>query len=261
MTYKEALDRLIFAFRLDFDPVGLLFVTQEERACDLPQTHKTRNKLTFCQYVTAARQARYALFMEKERLLCRNAQLGFGFREVENIPDAKAHQKYLLDPDLSLQAARDKVHLPPGRYQGVYLAPLDTFDGLGRTPDVVYMMVLPFQGYHILNDYMAAMGKTHLNFRHTPNSAVCGGSVWAHLQQSPNMNTMCAGSKASGKTEMGYMNLTLPGSHFLPTVEQLGKRQQAHGGTSLVGKGDHPWPGLDACQGCPLFRFDPITKD
>lgn len=261
MTYQEALDLIISAFRLDYDPVGILFVSTEDTPEDLPQTHKTRNKLTFCQYLAAVRQGRYALFMEKEKLLCRNAEICFGFREVEGDTDQKVHRKYLLDPELSLQAAKDKAHLPLNRYQGVYLAPLPAFDALNRTPDIVHMLVQPFQGYHVLNDYMGAMGKTCLNFCHTPNSAVCGGSVWALQQQTANMNTMCAGSKASGKTEMAYMNLAIPGSQFLPTMAQLIRRKEKNGGTSLVGRGNHDWPGLDACQGCPLFRFDPISKD
>ncbi|MCW7754556.1 DUF169 domain-containing protein [Desulfobotulus sp. H1] len=260
MTYKEALHYLIFSYRLDFDPAGLIFVPNSCNPDNLPVSHTTRNKLTFCQYITAARQARYSLFMPMKRVLCKNAQLVFGFRNIEDATDKKAHIKYLIDPELSLQAAKDKAQLPTDQYQGVFVAPVDTFDTLKQTPDLVYLMVLPFQGYHILNDYMAATGKTHLDFRHTPNSAVCGGCVWSYLNRTANMNTMCAGSKASGKTEMGYMNLVLPGPDFLPTVEQSRRREAANGGTSLVGRGDHPWPGLDSCQGCPIFRFDPVDS-
>ncbi|TWI73249.1 uncharacterized protein (DUF169 family) [Desulfobotulus alkaliphilus] len=257
MTYKEALELLIYSYRLDFDPAGIFFVSGEKDPTTLPVTHKTKNKLTFCQYTSAVRQARYSLYLPKEQLLCKNARLVFGFREIDEKTDEKVHLKYLMDPELSLQAARDKPRLPSGKFQGVYAAPIDTFDSFGQAPDLVYFMVLPFQGYHILNDYMAAMNKTHLHFRHAPNSAVCGGSVWSHINQTANMNTMCAGSKSSGKTEMAYMNLTMPGSHFLASMAHLQKRKEKNGGVSLVGKGDSDWPGLDACQGCPLFRFDP----
>lgn len=261
MTYKDALERLIWNFRLDYDPVGILFVKEDTDTSKLKITHKAKSKLTYCQYIAAARQARHALFMEPGRLMCGNAQPVFGFRDLEEEKDGKAHRKYLVDPDLAWKAPQEKVKLPLGECTGIYIAPVDMFDEAGLTPDVVFMMVLPFQAYHILNDYMGATDKAHLNFRHTPNSAVCGGTVYAHVNHTANMNTMCAGSKASGKTEMGYMNLVIPGDEFLPTVGQLEKRIAEHGGPSLLGKGGQPWPGLDACSGCPLVRFEPVSPE
>jgi len=143
--------------------------------------------------------------------------------------------------------------------KGIYMAPLEAFDGAGKQPDVVFMMVTPYQAYHVLNDYMGAMNKPNLTFFATPNSAVCSGSVYAYNKDTANMTTMCAGSKASGKTEMNYMNLFIPGTQILPTVEQLVRRIEKTGGPSLLGKGGQPWPGLDVCSGCPMVKFEPVS--
>jgi uncharacterized protein (DUF169 family) len=132
------------------------------------------------------------------------------------------------------------------------------FDSVGLDPHVVFFMALPYQVYHILNDYMGAVGRGNLTFNHTPNSAVCSGSVWAYANNTANMTTMCAGSKTSGKTDMSMMNLFIPGEHIKATAAQLLSRSARMGGPSTLGKGGEPWPGMDVCKGCPLFKYEEI---
>ncbi len=259
MNYKDAMETLIWNFRLDFDPVGICFICDETEKESLPVTHRSKARLSYCQYLAAARSAKHALYMEPEKLLCKNAQPVFGFRKLDRKIDEKNHLKYLLDPDLSWQAPQEKQRLENGKVKGIYMAPLEAFDGAGKQPDVVFMMVTPYQAYHVLNDYMGAMNKPNLTFFATPNSAVCSGSVYAYNKDTANMTTMCAGSKASGKTEMNYMNLFIPGTQILPTVEQLVRRIEKTGGPSLLGKGGQPWPGLDVCSGCPMVKFEPVS--
>lgn len=260
MTYKEAFESLIWNFRLDFDPVGVRFIFDESEIDELPITHTAKPKLSYCQYLAAARSAKHSLLLKPEKLLCKNAQPVFGFRSLEKEIDGKNHMKYLIDEDLSWEAPQQKEKLEQGKCKAIYMAPLNEFDKLKYKPHVVFMMVVPFQAYHILNDYMGAMKKPNLTFFATPNSAVCSGSVYCYNNNVPNMTTMCAGSKASGKTEMNYMNLFIPGDQILPTVEQLKKRIEVTGGPSLLGKGGQPWPGLDACSGCPMFKFTEVEN-
>ena len=132
------------------------------------------------------------------------------------------------------------------------------FDESGLDPDIVFFMLLPYQAYHVLNDYMAATGRSNLTFNHTPNSAVCSGSVWALNHNTANMTTMCAGSKTSGKTDMSMMNLFIPGTQIKDSAAQLLKRVTEMGGPSVLGKGGEPWPGMDVCKGCPLFKYETI---
>ncbi len=261
MNYKTAMETLIWNFRLDFDPVGIRFIFDDSEIEELPVSHRAKAKLSFCQYLSACRSARHSLFMPPDRLLCVNAQPVFGFRPLDNDTDRKKHLKYLISPELSLRAPQEKEKLELGTCKGIYMAPLDVFDDLDFTPNVVFMMVIPYQAYHILNDYMGAMNRPNLTFFTTPNSAVCSGSVFAFNNQTANMNTMCAGSKASGKTEMNYMNLFIPGNQILQTVSQLEKRIDKTGGPSLLGKGGQPWPGLDVCNGCPMVKFEKVENE
>ena len=105
---------------------------------------------------------------------------------------------------------------------------------------------------------MAAMGLSTLTFNHTPNSAVCSGSVWAFNNHTANMTSMCAGSKTSGKTDMSMVNVFIPGNQLRKIAAQLIRRVSETGGPSVLGKGGEPWPGLDACKSCPLFKFEEV---
>lgn len=260
MTYTKAYESFIWNFRLDFDPVGIRYIFDEDEMEKLPITHTAKAKLTYCQYLAAARSAKHSVYLKPEKLMCKNAQPVFGFRPLEKEIDGKNHQKYLMEEDLSWQAPQEKERLEEGKCKGIYMAPLHEFDKLEYEPHVIFMMVVPYQAYHILNDYMGAMKRPNLNFFATPNSAVCSGSVYTYNKNTPNMTTMCAGSKASGKTEMNYLNLFIPGGHILKTAAQLEKRIEETGGPSLLGKGGQPWPGLDVCAGCPMVKFTKVEE-
>ena len=259
MNYKEARDQLIWNIRLDFDPVGIRFVFDENEIENLPVTHNAKARITYCQFLAAVRQERYALFMESKKCLCENAAPVFGFRELEKEADTKRHLKYLVDEETSWRAPQEKARLEVGACKGIYMAPLDWFDKIDYAPSVVFMVATPYQAYHLLDDYMGSRKVPNLTFFHTPNSAVCSGSVYAYNNKTANMTTMCAGSKTSGKTEMNYVNVFIPGDQILPMAEQQ-KMRTEKGGPSVLGKGYKPWPGMDVCKGCPLFKFEEVAQ-
>jgi len=261
VDYSDAVKQLIWNYRLDFDPVGIRFVFDDSEKDNLLTTHKARSRLTLCQHVAAVRQAGYSLLMEPGACLCKNAQLILGWRQLDREADTRYHLKYACNPEHALEIAQNKPGLEYETCKGVYMAPLDVFDNIELeppVPHVIYIMCVPFQALHILNDYMAATGRPSLSFFQTPNSAMCGGSVWCFQQNSANMNTMCPGSKASGKTEMNYVNVFIPGTHFIDMVNVLKKRCEKSGGPSLLGKGG-TWPGLERCAGCSTLVFKQLS--
>jgi len=257
MNFQEIQKQFIWNVRLDFDPAGIRYVYDAKEIEQLPITHRSKNKITFCQYLAAARQQRSALFMEPSKLLCQNAHPVFRFRELDRKSDTRRHMKYLYDEEVAWEAPQQKARLKEGCI-GIYIAPLDHFDKTDIRPDVVYFVATPYQSYHLLNDYMGALKKPNLQFFHTPSSSVCSGSVYSYNNNTANMTTMCAGSKTSGKTEMNYMNLFIPGTQIQRMAEQQKMRIEEGAGASLVGKGAQPWPGLDACKGCPLLKFEEV---
>jgi len=259
LTYTDVADTYIYYIRVDFDPVGIKFCTSDEEAAKCKVNAKAKAKLTYCQYLAMARGGHKAMFMTPNMLLCENAEPVFGFRELDREKDTKRHMKYLQDEKLAWEAPEGKAKLPMGKVLGIYTAPLAMYDASGVDPDIVFFMLLPYQAYHVLNDYMAAVGRSSLTFNHTPNSAVCCGSVWAYVNKTANMTTMCAGSKTSGKSDMSMMNLFIPGTQIKASAAQLLKRVSETGGPSVLGKGGQPWPGMDVCKGCPLFKYETIA--
>jgi uncharacterized protein (DUF169 family) len=258
LTYTDVTDTYVYYIRLDFDPVGIKFCADEAEISRYKINAKAKAKLTYCQYLAMARGGLKAMFMPANGLLCENAEPVFGFRELDKEKDTQRHMKYLRNEELAWDAAQGKAKLPLGKCYGIYTAPLAMFDESGIDPDVVFFMLLPYQAYHVLNDYMGATGRSSLPFNHTPNSAVCSGSVWAFNNNTANLTTMCAGSKTSGKNDMAMMNLFIPGEHIKLSAGQLLKRVTETGGPSVLGKGGEPWPGLDVCKGCPLFKYESV---
>ncbi len=258
LTFTDVSDAYIYHVRVDFDPVGVKFCFDEAEVPRYKVNARAKAKLTYCQHLAMARGGHLATYMPAGMCLCDNAEPVFGMRELNQDKDTKAHMKYLRDEKLAWQAPQRKASLPLGKCAGIYAAPLTMFDDCGLTPDIVFFMALPYQMYHILNDYMAATGQSSLQFNHTPNSAVCSGSVWAYNHNTANLTTMCAGSKTSGKSEMSMLNLFIPGGQIKATTAQLLKRVRETGGPSLLGKGGEPWPGLDVCKGCPMFKYEAV---
>ena len=258
LTYTDITDTYIYYIRVDFDPVGVKFCADEAEISKYKINAKAKAKLTYCQHLAMARGGHQSMYMPANMLLCENAEPVFGFRSLDQEKDTKRHMKYLRNEDLALQAPQGKAKLPAGKYCGIYTAPLAAFDASGVDPDIVFFMLLPYQAYHVLNDYMAATNRSSLTFNHTPNSAVCSGSVWSYVNNTANLTTMCAGSKTSGKSDMSMMNLFIPGSQIKATAAQFLKRITETGGPSVLGKGGQPWPGLDVCKGCPLFKYEAV---
>lgn len=259
LTYTDVADAYIYYIRVDFDPVGIKFCSSEAELSQLKINAKAKARLTYCQQLAMARGSHKAMYMPADMLLCENAEPVFGFRELDKEKDTKRHMKYLRNEDLAWQAPQDKAKLPREKYRGIYTAPLALFDDSGSDPDIVFFMLLPYQAYHVLNDYMAATRRSSLTFNHTPNSAVCSGSVWAFNHSTANMTTMCAGSKTSGKSDMSMVNLFIPGTQIKDSAAQLLKRVTEMGGPSVLGQGGEVWPGMDVCKGCPLFKYETVT--
>jgi len=259
LTYTDVADAYIYYIRVDFDPVGIKFCSSEAELSQLKINAKAKARLTYCQQLAMARGGHKAMYMPADMLLCENAEPVFGFRELDKEKDTKRHMKYLRNEDLAWQAPQDKAKLPREKYRGIYTAPLALFDDAGSDPDIVFFMLLPYQAYHVLNDYMAATRRSSLTFNHTPNSAVCSGSVWAFNHSTANMTTMCAGSKTSGKSDMSMVNLFIPGTQIKDSAAQLLKRVTEMGGPSVLGQGGEVWPGMDVCKGCPLFKYETVT--
>ncbi|MBO8136676.1 MAG: DUF169 domain-containing protein [Desulfotomaculum sp.] len=257
LTYEEMHKALAALYKLEYNPVAVKFFFDQEEYDKLEAEKVPGPKMTFCQMALASRMDDYIVKGNDDKLLCGNARTVFGFREASD-EEVNTHVKYTNDWDLAKECLMKKPKLPHGELKGFMTAPLYKTP---VDPDVVLFIVNPFQAYHILNDYIGATKVPEVKSTHTINSAVCGGTVRCYNEQQAGMNTMCAGSFTSGKTEKGEVNVFIPGKHIGQLAKQLVERSHKYGrGASMLGPGGSEYPGIDVCKKCPMIRFKDYEK-
>lgn len=250
LSHQEMSDALEYLYRLSYHPVAVKFFWDQSEYDSFKAEKVPGPKMTVCQIALASRMSNQVVKATDDNLMCGNARTCFGFREPSD-QEVDGHVKYTADWDLAKECLLAKSMLPKG-LKGFATAPLGKAD---FTPDVLFMVVDALQAYHIFNDYIGAKRVPSLSFKHTVNSAVCGGMAYCYNEQKPNMNTMCAGSYTSGKTERGEVNVYIPGKDVGELVKQLVRRTVKYGGTSMIGSGGVDFPGLHVCKQCPMVRF------
>ena len=250
MSYVEAQETFERLLKLEYHPVAIKFFKSSEEAKEYKVEKKMAGKTTFCQYTAASRMVNYVLKGTKESILCEDCLTCFGVTQPSD-EEAKEHMKYVVDFEKAKQVLASKPRLPAGSMETFMTAPLAKTP---LQPDVVMFVCNVLQAYHILNDYIGAFDVHPLQFNHTVNSAVCGGSVWTYLNHKPNMQTMCAGSYTSGKTEKGEINVFIPGDQILGLANQLLLRTEFSNGASLPYTGTE-YPGMPICKKCSMLRF------
>ncbi|MFZ5633178.1 MAG: DUF169 domain-containing protein [Bacillota bacterium] len=250
LTFEETADAMEYLYKLTYHPVAVKFFWDQAEYDNFKAEKIPGPKMTVCQIALASRMNDCIVKATDDNLMCGNARTCFGFREPSD-PEVDDHVKYTVDWDMAKECLWAKPRLPKG-LKGFATAPL------GRAnfePDVIFLVVNPLQAYHILNDYIGGKKVPNLTFNHTINSAVCGGMAYCYNEQKPNMNTMCAGSYTSGKTETGEVNVFIPGKDIGDLIKQLIRRTAKYGGSSMVGSPGQEFPGLHVCKQCPMVRF------
>ncbi len=252
LTYAEMAEAMEYLYKLDYHPVAVKFFWDSAEYDSFQAEKVPGSKMTVCQIALASRMNNYIVKASEENLMCGNAKTCLGFRAASD-EEVEEHVKYTADWAWAKECLLAKPMLPLGKLKGFMTSPL------GRTPvdpDVVFIVANPLQAYHILNDYIGGTkASPALQFNHTINSAVCGGMVWCYNEQKPNMNTMCAGSYTSGKTEKGEVNVYIPGGDIGAVARQLVRRTAKYGGASMIGSPGQEWPGLHVCKKCPMVKY------
>ncbi|MBM7855266.1 uncharacterized protein (DUF169 family) [Desulfohalotomaculum tongense] len=256
LSYEDMHKAFAALYKLEYNPVAVKFFFDQEEYDNFVPEKVPGPKMTFCQIALTSRMDDYIIKAGEDKLLCGNARTVFGFRQPSD-EEVEGHVKYTNDWDLAKECLMSKPRLPHGELKGFMTAPLYKTP---VDPDVVFFVVNPFQAYHILNDYIGGCKVSEVNSTHTINSAVCGGSVRCYDQQTAGMNTMCAGSFTSGKTEKGEVNVFIPGTQIEKVARQLVSRSLRYGAASMLGPGGQEYPGVDVCKKCPMIRFKDYEK-
>ncbi len=252
MTYHDMQEALMRELRLYHHPVAVYFFFDQDRLERFKagtRLYVPAKPVTFCQWEIAARMQNKTVLGMKEDLGCSNARVSFGWKEIDD-KEIKSQRKYCRDYAQAERFLRSKPRLEPGLLAAAVgplgQAPID--------PDVVHFYCDNMQAYHLAVDYAAATDTHPLRPMIAMSSAACGGSVFAHREQSFNLSPACSGQYNAGKMERGEINVFIPGPHIKATVQRLFDRIEKSGTGALTRPGD-PFPGADICKNCPLIAF------
>lgn len=214
--------------RLDSMPVAVKRVPAGQEP---PDGLLERSKvLTFCQFVSAAATGGYPFWVTRENLGCPNARIAFGMDDPQRdialmekvvkthvgvyAPNAEAARKLILS----------KPAMPVGQTEGLAVAPLAKacFE-----PDVVLMVVVPWQAYFAMDDYMYATGDAPLALEVGTNSLVCAyGAVRAGYFGKISLTSACTGGRNYAGIERTQMSLAFPGSKLEALLEGMKGRSK-----------------------------------
>ncbi len=245
---------LMNLLRLKYYPIAIKF-SFENFDRDTYSDYKTANKFfTFCQYTALSRQEGVKLVGFKNTMGCTNAYYVFRWKDFDE-EEIKAHMKYAKDEIQAEFFAKSKPRL---KKELSYFA-ISPLHSANFSPDVVYIVCDVLQAYHICNDYASAFNVNPIRPNFTVNSAVCAGAVWCYNENTINITPMCSGSKTSGKTEQGEINVFIPGNQIEKVVRRMLERTLEWGGVSFPRTGK-PYPGCDVCKLCPVFKLKEIKE-
>ena len=253
LPYRDMEDILMKELRLYHHPIAVtwLFTDADVENFKSKTKHVIPVKpITYCQWEIAARMQRKTVVATKDLLGCSNAQVSFGWREIDE-KEIKTQLKYCVDLAQAERFMRSKPRMPMDSLKAIAVGPLGD---CALPPHVVHFYCDNLQSYHLAVDYMAGTDTHPLRPMVTMSSSACGGSVFCWQEKTFNMCPACSGSYNAGKTERGEVNVFIPGAHIEATVNRLLQRIGKAGSSSITRPGD-PFPGADICKNCPLIVF------
>ncbi len=214
--------------RLDSAPVAIRMLPP---GAEPPDGLLERSKvLSFCQFVVAAATGRYPLWVTRENLGCHNARIAFGMYDPER--DSAMVEKavrttvgvYAPDADAARKLIASKPAIPPGRVGGLAVAPLEK---ASFEPDTVLMIVVPWQAYFALDDYMYATGDAPLPLEVGTNSLVCAFcAVRAGYLGKISLTSACTGGRSYAGIERTQLTLAFPASKLGALLRGIRERSK-----------------------------------
>jgi len=228
MSNAEMAGALEERLRLDSAPVAIKMVPEGQEP---PDGLLERSKvLTFCQFVVAAATGRYPFWVTRENLGCQNARIAFGMydpeRDVALVERAVKNTVgvYAPDAESARKLIASKPAIPPGQVAGLAVAPLARafFE-----PDAVMMLVVPWQAYFAMDDYMYATGDAPLLLEAGTNSLVCAYcAVRAGHLGKISLTTACSGGRNYAGIERTQLTLAFPASKLEALMAGMRERSR-----------------------------------
>lgn len=216
---KEYVEDLTMALGLTREPIGVkLFFNEEDyQACNAPEV---RGKIPYCCMVERATRGRL-IKSKLEHHNCDGATTALALEEsTERIESGLEYFSYnLYATPATARRMREQIvslHRSGVKTFGVLVAPLAQME---VTPDVVILVVNPYQTMRIVQGYVYHYGqKPNLNYG--AMQALCSeATVVPYVSGELNISCLCPSTRLLAKWGDEEMAVGLPYEHFQHTVE------------------------------------------
>jgi len=200
MDNKEIEKELTELLRLQEYPVAVKFALDDN---DFKGVQKSKKDIYSCQMLKIASNGGYVIAAAKERLVCPNERLCFGFEEVQE-KNINSQMRYAKTREI---AEKQIALRPKTKCIGIICG------SLGRArfePDVLVLTVDAWQATRLIHAYVHETGED-MSFTTGTNAIPCAyGIVYAYETKKPNITLPCSGARSYGKYLSDEMGFNIP---------------------------------------------------
>jgi len=195
---------------IDREIVGVTLCMKKEDYT-VSDVSELKKKMSYCNMVKYATKGK-AFKATLDHFFCGGSQRALGMRPLEdNVMTGEEYYSYKMYDSLQVaKSVQEEVtYLPTGTY-GVIVAPLKA----AVKPDIVIMIVNPYQAMRITQGYAYHMGIAK-NIKFTGNQGICSECTAApYINQDMNVSLLCANTRFSAQWQEYEMAIGLPFDMF-----------------------------------------------
>ncbi|WP_432664992.1 DUF169 domain-containing protein [Wukongibacter baidiensis] len=214
MELKNKLDQLNCCLDLKREIVGVKFIFTKEDfdAFDVKQVN---NKMSYCNTVKLATRGK-SFKANVDNFFCKASARALGLMDVNNdITSGRLYHSFRMYNSLgTAKGVQKHVTFIDHEIYGVVVMPLEKFD---TEPDVVVMIVNPYQAMRVVQGYSYSYGVAK-NVKFTGNQGLCSECTATPYETNDlNVSLLCANTRLAAKWSDEEMGLGVP-FHMFNTI-------------------------------------------
>lgn len=211
MDYKNQASIVRDVLKLDRKILGITLCQTKEQY-ENSGVKALKSKMSYCNMVKYGTKGK-AFKAAIDQFFCRGSIRSLGLRALEDrVLTGEEYFSYKMYD--SLETAKsvqdDVIYMPTGTY-GVIVEPLELCES---DPDVILMIVNPYQAMRLVQGYAYSMG-VNKSILFTGNQGICSEcTVTPYLRQDMNVSLLCANTRFSAQWQDHEMGVGIPFHQF-----------------------------------------------
>jgi uncharacterized protein (DUF169 family) len=216
MDIKRRIDEMKTVLDLDRKIVGIKFARTKEEF-EESDVSQLKNKLSYCNMVKFATKGR-SFKADFDNFYCVGSLRTFGLvKKDEEVTSGRVYYGYNMYKDIETakNVQENVTYLDEGVY-GLIVQPLEKFD---ENPDIVLMIVNPYQSMRIVQGYAYHYGNPK-SVKLTGNQGICSEcTATPYTTDDLNISLLCANTRFAAKWEQNEMGVGMPFNKFMNVTD------------------------------------------